>query len=128
MKLRTRFVDLLSCFCMTTLLCQPVFALTNTFGGMTTSSYSSVASRTQKTNNYDYTEVDWITSDRASHNQYFKMFNVTLGVDAAAGRFTYLGRGRITGPNMSSGYYYTLMSRREHIIDPRTYISGTFTP
>lgn len=128
MKLRTKFVALFSCFCMTTLLCQPVFALTNTFGGTTTSSYRSVALRTQKTNNYNYTEVDWITSDRASHNQYFKMRNVTLGVDAAAGRLTYLGRGRIEGPNMSSGYYYDFMSRREHIIDPSTYISGTFTP
>lgn len=129
MKWKTKLIAMTTIAIMAGLTCQSASAYS--FSGNTVYGYRNVSSQYTKNDNFQYARVDWTYSNKSSHKQWFMSYNVTFGSKSAEGLLNYLATGasgKIYGPNMSSGQTYQLHSRREHIINPETYVSGNYVP
>ena len=73
--------------------------------------------------------INWTDSDHGNtHRQWFTI--VENGKSDGVGEVLFYGYGRadISGHDAKPGTYYYLMSKREHFIDPGTYVSGSWSP
>ncbi|AUB53681.1 hypothetical protein IGJ19_002533 [Enterococcus sp. DIV1368b] len=95
------------------------------FGGTTAYTYTAVSANVTKTSSSATTYVNWNSSNQKSHKQWFALYQ--NGSRKGQGLFNYLTNSAFPG-NGSAGSTVHLASQRENIIDPTTYISGTWTP
>lgn len=81
-----------------------------------------------KNNNEYLMGIKWTSSGASSHKEWFQCVNSNLEQKAI---------GLLSSPSSSvkylettakNGYYYYLRARREHIINPRTQVKGTWQP
>lgn len=95
------------------------------FGGGAKSDYVRVSPPTSKTNSKTYTTVQWVYSDRSSHNMWFGLYSGDTLINQALLKY----RTTASFPTYANyGSTYHLRARREHIINPLTYVSGTWIP
>lgn len=98
------------------------------FSGSAGYNYKKVGTENAK-NNYQYLAgVNWTYSEKENHKEWFQIRNSN-----GEGRGTVLINRPNTGieyfdTTAKYGYDYTLWASREHIINPSTYVSGTWQP
>lgn len=69
--------------------------------------------------------VGWTYSNQSSHKMWFRLVN-SDGASRGSGCLSYLSTAAIS-TSASRGYYYWLQAKREYIVDPSTYVSGTWS-
>lgn len=98
------------------------------FAGSTKYSYEKVGTENAK-NNYQYLAgVNWTESDHSNHKEWFQIRN-SNGEDRGTVLINRPNTGVVYFDTTAKyGYDYTLWASREHIINPSTYVKGTWQP
>ena len=105
-------------------------ATTQSFAGSTRGdSWQRVSASEVKKTTTNNPWVNWTYSDRGNtHRQWFTI--VPKGASNGVGEVLLGGYGKANflghKAKLNSSYY--LKSKREHIVDPGTYVSGTWSP
>lgn len=108
-----------------------VFAATSqSFAGTTRGdSWQRVSASEIKKTSSEYPWVTWTYSEHGNtHKQWFTI--VPKGASNGVGEvlLAAYGSANFLGHEAKSGNYYYLKSKREHIVDPGTYIKGNWSP
>ncbi len=72
--------------------------------------------------------VEWQTSNKASHNEWFQVIDANGTVVGPEVLFTYLQARFIAENSLDFTNPYYLRARREHIINPYTCVTGIWEP
>lgn len=96
------------------------------FAGSAGYSYTLVSAANEKNKLGNFALVNWEYSNKDSHKMWFRVVN---GVAEQRGKelFKYLEQRDITTSGTAVGYDYYLQAAREHITNPKTYVSGAWT-
>lgn len=98
------------------------------FGGSTNFYYDVVSSSNLKQDDYLRAYVKWdYSSSTTSHKEWFQVVDWKNN-DRGKGILNYKTEGYIYENDTASGYEYYLRASRENLIDPNTYVSGTWEP
>lgn len=108
----------------------PVFGFTNgNFGGETYGNrWSIVAGQTLLKDSQSTPIVNWNYSNKSNHRQWFSIIPEGASNGVGEALFSFKVKGSINSHSSKVGKKYYLKSKREHFIDPPTYISGVWTP
>lgn len=105
---------------------MPNSILAASFSGSAASSWQNVSTITKKDNTSYNTTVNWTYSSEPSHKQWFAMDKSTGGsMGSILLNYKTSKSFRTDGTKGSS---YILRSKREHLGNPTTSVSGTWTP
>lgn len=88
------------------------------------SSYSEKSTGNLKGDTNQLAHVDWNYSSEESHKEWFKVVNSNGDSRSDSMLLNYLSSKNIPESGCSYNYYYYLMARREHILNPRTTVTG----
>lgn len=80
-------------------------------------------------NNYQYLAgINWQDSDHTNHKMWFRIRNYN-GEERGSVLISRPGNGTTyLRTDATNGYYYYLYANREHIVNPSTYVTGTWQP
>lgn len=100
----------------------------NGFGGSAGFTYAQVSSQNTK-DNYQYLAgINWTYSSYSNHKMWFQIRNSNgdnRGEKLLSGTSSNTVYFNTTA---EYGHYYYLYAHREHIVNPSTYVSGTWQP
>lgn len=104
---------------------SPVLASASNFAGTVGYDYAKVSSSNKKENDVRLSYFEWAYSDQGSHKLWLRVSNQGKK-DSLGTKLTSLYVWGQIETNLTQGKYYDLYARREHIINPDTYVSGTW--
>lgn len=70
--------------------------------------------------------VNWQSSSRSSHKEWFRLVNSNGYLRSYEKLFSYKTNGNLSEIQTEVGYYYYLQAKRENIVDPTTTVEGIF--
>ncbi|MDR1819092.1 MAG: hypothetical protein LBR15_02455 [Methanobrevibacter sp.] len=97
-----------------------------TFNVTTNSTWKKYSKSSIKTDNLKTAVVNWQASSKSSHKQWFRIVN-SKGEAKGESLHNYL-QNKTFSTTAKKGYYYWIMTKREHIIDPSTQVTGRWEP
>lgn len=120
-------LSLIGVFCL--MSAQNIKAATSEvtdFGGSAGFSYTLVSGPNLKDKKGNIAIINWGYSNKDSHKMWFQVVN---GVADNRGKdlLNYLANAIINTSGTDKGYNYYLRAAREHINNPKTYVSGAWT-
>lgn len=89
--------------------------------------YAKVSASCRKSNSDSLAYINWMTSSQSSHKQWFYMVDTNTSAGSKAQLLNYLN-AHTYYPGHTFGHYFELKSKREHVIDPQTYVTGYWNP
>ena len=89
--------------------------------------YAKVSGSCRKSDSDRLAYINWMTSSRSSHKQWFYMVDTNNSAGSEAQLLNYLNV-RTYYPGHTFGHYFELKSKREHVIDPETRVTGYWNP
>lgn len=96
------------------------------FAGSAGYDYTLVSAANEKNKSGNFALVNWEYSNKDSHKMWFRVVNGAADQKGKA-LFKYLEQRDITTSGTDIGYDYYLQAAREHIINPKAYVSGVWT-
>ena len=124
-----KFVSVaLICFLMLGLFRVNTFATYHDFAGSTTYAFHKVSSGYQKDNTSYLMHIKWTyTDDSRYHKMWFSVLTSTK-IEHSRFLLTEMNVDKTFDTSAKKGDTNYLWARREHIIDPGTYIKGRWQP
>ncbi|HET6784941.1 MAG TPA: hypothetical protein VFH18_02830 [Erysipelotrichaceae bacterium] len=110
------------------ILTTNVFADYKSFGGSAGFLYATVSSPNAKNNTDPNAGIKWNYSSYSNHKMWFRIINSDGSARGSVLLTTTSSTTQYFATTATNGYDYTLQAHRENIIDPSTYVSGTWQP
>ncbi|WP_423363958.1 hypothetical protein [Mycoplasma sp. P36-A1] len=103
-----------------------VDAKVQSFTATTGSTWAYASSRNTKSDTLKTAWVHWQSSSKSKHKQWFRVVN-SDGAVRGESLLNYL-QNKTFSTTQKKGYYAWLKTKREHMIDPITKVSGRWDP
>ena len=103
-----------------------VSAASTSFGGKAGYGYEKVSSPNIKADSNNLAYVNWTYSDQNSHKMWFKVCKNGYTDSLGKALVNYQSSDYITTSGTVKGGSYVLYAGREHVVNPETYVSGTW--
>lgn len=120
-------LSLIGVFCL--MSAQNIKAATSEvtdFGGSAGYNYTLVSGSNLKNKKGNIAIINWGYSNKDSHKMWFQVVNGAAD-NRVKDLLKYLTNGIINTSETAEGYNYYLRAAREHINNPKTYVSGAWT-
>lgn len=103
--------------------------INSSFGGQTYGNrWSIVDGKSTKKDSKNAPVVTWQYSNRDGHRQWFSIIEEGYSNGVGEAILQFKSNGTINTNRAEVGKKYYLKSKREHFVDPTTYISGVWSP